>query len=170
MIELCRGNNKLRARISRLEEELSVREETAADPLLLQFKQLQLARMEQERDMEKHEEHSKLQRKLATSLERLTNVKAKLDFSQREAQARRRQLAEVEAALADRREALTRIRRTRDKLQRESLRLREEQGLFGNKNLLRDFEDTVDAAHRLEERLQHLKARHAQTGRKAADP
>ncbi|CAN9509692.1 unnamed protein product [Ophioblennius macclurei] len=168
-IELCRDNNKLRMRISWLEEQLSIEEEQDLDPLLLQFKQLQLSRLEQERNAEKQEKYSKLQRTLISSLERLTNVKAKLDYSQREVKTKRGQLGEVEATLAEKRDILSGFKQTRKKLQRDNLRLKEQQGLLGDKDLLRDFEDTMDASDLLEKRLQHLKAQHAQIGRKVYD-
>lgn len=87
----------------------------------------------------------------------LSNIKEKLFWSQAEVQAKREQLAEVEATVARKRDLLTRTKQARNSLQRDNLRLKEQRGLLGNRVLLRDFEDTVDASDHLEERLENLK-------------
>lgn len=92
----------------------------------------------------------------------LSNVKEKLFWGQMEVQAKREQLAEVEATVARKRDLLTRTKQARNRLQRDNLRLKESRGLLGNRVLLRDFEDTVDASDRLEERLEDLKGRQAE--------
>ncbi len=79
-----------------------------------------------------------------------------------EVQAKRQQLAEVEATVARKRELLTRTKQARNGLQRDNLRLKECRGLLGNRVLLRDFEDTVDASNHLEEQLENLKGRQAE--------
>lgn len=79
-----------------------------------------------------------------------------------EVQAKREQLAEVEASVARKRDLLTRTKQARNSLQRDNLRLKECRGLLGNRVLLRDFEDTVDASDRLEEQLENLKCRQAE--------
>ena len=92
----------------------------------------------------------------------LSNVKEKLFWSQMEVQAKREQLAEAEAMVARRRDLLTRTKQARTSLQRDNLRLKEHRGLLGNRVLLRDFEDTVDASDQLEEQLENLKRRQAE--------
>lgn len=79
-----------------------------------------------------------------------------------EVQAKREQLAEVEAVIARKRDLLTRTKQARSSLQRDNQRLKERRGLLGNRVLLRDFEDTVDAADHLEEQLENLKRRQAE--------
>lgn len=59
--------------------------------------------------------------------------------------------------MARKRDLLTRTKQARNSLQRDNLRLKEQRGLLGNRVLLRDFEDTVDATDHLEERLENLK-------------
>lgn len=59
--------------------------------------------------------------------------------------------------MARKRELLTRTKQARKSLQRDNLRLKEQHGLLGNRVLLRDFEDTVDASNDMEERLENLK-------------
>lgn len=79
-----------------------------------------------------------------------------------EVQAKREQLADVEATVARKRDLLTRTKQTCNGLQRDNLRLKECRGLLGNRVLLRDFEDTVDATDHLEEKLENLKCRQAE--------
>lgn len=79
-----------------------------------------------------------------------------------EVQAKREQLAELEAMVARMRDLLTRTKQAGNSLQRDNQRLKERRGLLGNRVLLQDFEDTVDAADRLEEQLHSLKRRQAE--------
>lgn len=92
----------------------------------------------------------------------LSKVKEKLHWSQIEVQAKREQLADVEAQVATKRDLLTRTRHAHGSLQRDNQRLQERRGLLGNKVLLQDFEDTVDTVDHLEEQLQNLKSQEAE--------
>ncbi|XP_047452017.1 coiled-coil domain-containing protein 96 [Mugil cephalus] len=149
---------KLTIRIRRLEAELREEEEREKEPLQIHFEQLQAERLENRKRAERQsEELSKLQKKINSSLEPLSNVKEKLYWSQMDVRAKGEQLAEVEAMLAKKRDLLTRTKQARNSLQRDNLRLKERRGLLGNRVLLRDFEDTVDASDHLEERLERLK-------------
>ncbi|XP_062300496.1 coiled-coil domain-containing protein 96 [Scomber scombrus] len=163
LIKLRLKHIKLRIRIHRLEAELRDREERARDPLQIQFEQLQAERLEQKKQAEKQSEESlKLQKKISISLELLSNIKEKLYWSHMEVQSKREQLAEVEATVARKRDLLTRTKQACNGLQRDNLRLKECRGLLGNRVLLRDFEDTVDATDHLEEKLENLKCRQAE--------
>ncbi|XP_020508545.2 coiled-coil domain-containing protein 96 isoform X1 [Labrus bergylta] len=159
LIKLRLKHRHLRMKIHRLEAELRDRDDKR-DPLQLQFERLQAERLELRKQTEKqHEESLKIRKKISSSLEVLSNVKEKLSWGQMEVQAKKEQLAEVEVTLARKRELLTRIKKTRNGLQRDNLRLKERGGLLGNRALLRDFEDTVDSADLLEEKLENLKLR-----------
>ncbi|XP_054457231.1 coiled-coil domain-containing protein 96 [Anoplopoma fimbria] len=154
---------KLRIRTQRLVAELHEEEGHARDPLHLQFEKLQAEKLELRKHTEKQNEESfKMQRKISSSLELLSNVKEKLFWSQMEVQAKREQLAKVEAMGARKRDLLTRTRRTRNGLLRDNLKLREHSGLLGNRVLLRDFEDTVDVSDHLKGQLEDLKSRQSE--------
>ncbi|XP_017277545.1 coiled-coil domain-containing protein 96 [Kryptolebias marmoratus] len=153
---------KLRFRVRRLEAELREKDERSRDPLQVQFEQLQAERLEQKKQAERQSEESlKLQKKISSSLEILSNVKEKLFWSQMEVQAKRQQLTELEAMVARKKDLLTRTKQARNNLQRENLKLNERRGLLGNRVLLRDFEDTVDALDHLEKHLEDLKHQQA---------
>ncbi|XP_078131829.1 cilia- and flagella-associated protein 184 [Sander vitreus] len=163
LIKLRRKHIKLKIKIQRLEAELREGDEHARDPLQLQFEQLQAERMELKKHTKKQNEESlKMQKKISSSLELLSNVKEKLFWSQMEVQAKREQLAVMEAMVARKRDLLTRTRQARNGLQRDNMRLKEHRGLLGNSVLLRDFEDTVDVSDQLEEQLEDLKCRQAE--------
>lgn len=85
-------------------------------------------------------------------------MKEKLFWSQREVQAQREKLAELEATVSRKRDRLTRTKQARNSLLEDNLRLKERRGLLGNWVLLRDYEDTVDASNHLEEQLDTIKA------------
>ncbi|KAF3697541.1 Coiled-coil domain-containing protein 96 [Channa argus] len=160
LIQLRLKNIKLKFRIHRLEAELRDEDEHGRDPLQLQFEKLQTQRLEQKQQIERQsEELVKLQKKISGSLELLSNVKEKLYWNQMEVVAKREQLAEVEAMVARKRDLLTRTKKACNSLQRDNQRLKERRGLLGNRLLLRDFEDTVDASTKLEEQLNNLKCR-----------
>ncbi|XP_008283999.1 cilia- and flagella-associated protein 184 [Stegastes partitus] len=163
LVKLRLKHIKLRIKIRRLEAELRDMEGHSRDPLQIQFEQLQAARLKQKKHAEKQREESlKLQRKISSNLELLSNIKEKLYWSKMEVEAKRGQLAEVEAAVARKRELLTRTKQARNSLQEGNLRLKERRGLLGNRILLRDLEDTVDASDQLEEHLEKLKLQQAE--------
>ncbi|KAF0038985.1 coiled-coil domain-containing protein 96 [Scophthalmus maximus] len=165
LIQLRLKHIELTMKIRRMEAELRDGEERDRDPLQLQFDQLQAARLEQKALSEKHsEESTKLQDKISRGLELLSNVKEKLFWSKAEVQAKQEQLAKLEAMVARKKGLLTRTKQACNRLKRDNLRLKECRGLLGNRVLLRDFEDTVDASDHLEEQLENLKCRQAEIG------
>lgn len=89
-------------------------------------------------------------------------MKEKLLWSQMEVQAKREQLAEVQAMVARKRNLLARTKQARNGLQRCNLKLKECRGLLGNRVLLRDFEETVDTSKQIEEQLEYLKGQQAE--------
>ncbi|XP_049424836.1 coiled-coil domain-containing protein 96 [Epinephelus fuscoguttatus] len=161
--KLCLKHIKLRIKIHRLETELCEGEGHARDPLQLQFERLQTERLEQKKHTEKqNEECLKMQKKISSSEELLSNVKEKLFWSQMEIQAKREQLATLEAMVATKRDILTRSRQASSGLQRDNLRLKEHRGLRGNRVLMQDFEDSVDASDHRAKHLEDLKCLQAE--------
>ncbi|KAM9836559.1 cilia- and flagella-associated protein 184 [Aulostomus maculatus] len=160
LIRLRLQHIRLRTRIDRLEAELRDVEERTRDPLKLQFEQLWAEKLEQKKLAQKQSEESlKLEKKISSSLEILSNTKEKLHWTQKEVQTKREQLAVLEAAAAQRRDLLTGTKQACTLLHRDNLRLKERSGLLGNRVLLRDFENTVDASQQLEEQLENLQSR-----------
>ncbi|XP_031584153.1 coiled-coil domain-containing protein 96 [Oreochromis aureus] len=163
LIKLRLKHIKLNMKVRKLEAELRRGEEHDRDPIQIQFEQLQAEKLEQKKQAEKqHEGSLKLQKKISSSLECLSNIKEKLHWCQMEVKVKREQLTEVEAVVAGKRDHLNRVKQENSRLHRQNLRLKEQRGLLGNRVLLQDFEDTVNASDQLEEQLEHLKCRQAE--------
>ncbi|XP_068164070.1 cilia- and flagella-associated protein 184 [Antennarius striatus] len=156
-------NIKLSVKIHSLEAKFCRGQEQNKDPLQLQFEQLQAQRLELKKNAEKqNEELLKMEKKISSRLELLSNIKEKLFWTQMEVRAKQNQLAEVEAMVARKRDLLTRTKQVCSSIQRDNLRLKEQHGLLGNRVLLMDFDDTVDASKHLEEQLGNLKDQQAE--------
>ncbi|XP_077400068.1 cilia- and flagella-associated protein 184 [Vanacampus margaritifer] len=154
----------MESRVARLETELAEEEKEAARDLLQrQFKQLLAQRIQQRKvDEQRSQEASKLRRNMKRTLELLSNIKEKLHWSHAEVQAKREQLAQLEAALTSRKDLLARTKRASGGLRRANMELKQTRGLLGNTPLLWDFGATVGAAQRLQEKLEKLKRRRAE--------
>ncbi|XP_043954145.1 coiled-coil domain-containing protein 96-like [Gambusia affinis] len=148
----------LRSRIQRLEAELR-----GQDPQRVQAEQLQASLLERKKQAGREREESrKLQRRISSSLEVLSNVREKLLWSQAEVRAKRQQLAEVEVLVAERRNVLTQARLERNRLQRANGSLNQRCGLLGDRDLLLDLERTLGASQLLEKHLEELRLRKAE--------
>ncbi|XP_054914581.1 coiled-coil domain-containing protein 96, partial [Poeciliopsis prolifica] len=148
----------LKSRIQRLEVELR-----GQDPQRVQLEQLQASMLERKKQMGREREESlKLQRRISSSLEVLSNVREKLLWSQAEVRAKRQQLAELEVLVAERRDVLTQTRLERNRLQRANARLNQRRGLLGDRDLLLDLEQTLDGSQLLEKHLEELRLRKAE--------
>ncbi|XP_017543197.1 coiled-coil domain-containing protein 96 [Pygocentrus nattereri] len=162
-------NIKLKMKTRKLEVELKAKEELAEGLHRIDFEQLKIENQTyNEKIEERSEELLKLRKKITHTEQVLTQVKEKLRFVQVENQAKRAQLAEVDAAVARKRDMLTRTKRARDSLRADNLSLRQRCGLLGNNMLLRDFEEKTDACESLKSRLETLKRRHAELTLKCA--
>ncbi|XP_056883286.1 coiled-coil domain-containing protein 96 isoform X2 [Takifugu flavidus] len=163
-------NIRLNIKIRRLEAALRDWEEDR-DPVQVQFEQLQAKRLEQKRQAEKDKERSvKMQQKICSSLELLSNMKEKIFLSETHVQLRREELAELEAEVARRRDLLLRTQQACSNLHQDNARLKEEWGLLGHKTLLQDLETTLDATNSMEQHLKALKEQHKAQRKKRCDP
>ena len=54
------------------------------------------------------------------------------------------------------------MKQSRDSLRMDNVKLKQNSGLLGNVALLRDFEESVDKNEELENRIEHLKRKHAE--------
>ncbi|XP_023201342.1 coiled-coil domain-containing protein 96-like [Xiphophorus maculatus] len=148
----------LRSRVQRLEAELR-----GQDPQRVQSERLQASMLERKEEAGREREESrKLQRRICSSLEVLSNIREKLLWSQAEVRAKRQQLAEVEVLVAEKRDVLIQTRLERNRLQRANGRLNLRRGLLGDRDLLLDLEQTLDASQLLEKHLEELRLRKAE--------
>uniref|UniRef100_A0A674HV36 CCDC113/CCDC96 coiled-coil domain-containing protein n=1 Tax=Terrapene triunguis TaxID=2587831 RepID=A0A674HV36_9SAUR len=137
-------------------------EELAEGLHLIDFEQLKIENQTyNEKIEERNEELLKLRNKITNTVQILTQLKEKLQFVEAQNQDQRTQLMETETLVAQKREILTKTKQARDSLRVHNLKLRQKCGLLGSEALLRDFENKVDAAEVLSQRLEMLKRHHA---------
>ncbi|XP_039395715.1 coiled-coil domain-containing protein 96 [Mauremys reevesii] len=162
MSEVRLENIKLQHKIEKLEASLKAQEELAEGLHLIDFEQLKIENQTyNEKIEERNEELLKLRKKITNTVQVLTQLKEKLQFVEAQNQDQRAQLMETEALVAQKREILTKTKQARDSLRVHNLKLRQKCGLLGSEALLRDFENKVDAAEVLSQRLEMLKRHHA---------
>ncbi|KAI4874073.1 hypothetical protein NFI96_024747 [Prochilodus magdalenae] len=154
-------NIKLKMKTRKLEAELKAKEELAEGLYLIDFEQLKIENQTyHEKIEERKEELLKLRTKFTSTVQvGLSDCISDWCLSRP---------AEVDSAVARKRDILTRTKQARDALRADNLRLRQRCGLLGNSTLLRDFEEKVDASESLETRLETLKRRHAELTLKCA--
>ncbi|XP_030047022.1 cilia- and flagella-associated protein 184 [Microcaecilia unicolor] len=163
VVQVRLENIKLKDQVHELELELRASEELAEGLHLIDFEQLKIENQTyNEKIEERNEELQKLRRKITSTVHVLAHLKEKLQFVQAENLVKKDRLTEVEAAVALRRDILTKTKQARDSLRISNVKLRQKCGLLGNEALLRDFEDKVDASEELSRRLETLKRRHAE--------
>ncbi|XP_029766511.1 coiled-coil domain-containing protein 96 [Terrapene carolina triunguis] len=162
MSEVRLENIKLQHKIEKLEASLKAQEELAEGLHLIDFEQLKIENQTyNEKIEERNEELLKLRNKITNTVQILTQLKEKLQFVEAQNQDQRTQLMETETLVAQKREILTKTKQARDSLRVHNLKLRQKCGLLGSEALLRDFENKVDAAEVLSQRLEMLKRHHA---------
>jgi DNA repair exonuclease SbcCD ATPase subunit len=154
-------NIHLRNQLRKLEGNLRRKEELSNELHLIDFEQLKIENQTlNEKIEERNEELLKLRKKTTTTVQVLTHLKEKLQFVQGENQLLKVELAELEAALSQHRDALTRVKHERDALRSDNLALRGEAGLIGNNDLLRDFDRRKKDIASMQVTLEDLKNRH----------
>ncbi|XP_062430481.1 coiled-coil domain-containing protein 96 [Rhea pennata] len=155
-------NIKLKHEIEKLEAVLKARGEGAEGVRFIDFEQLKKENQKYSDKIDDlSEELLKLQKKISNTVQILSQFKEKLQFVEAENQARKAELMDIEAILSQKRDILTKTKQTRDRLRLNNLELQQKCGLLGNETLLRDFEEKVDAAKFLSQRLEILKRHHA---------
>ncbi|XP_077333956.1 cilia- and flagella-associated protein 184 [Lithobates pipiens] len=163
VIQVRLENIKLKNQINHHEFTLRSKEELAEGLHLIDFEQLKIENQTyNEKIEERNEELLKLRKKITNTVQVLTHLKEKLQFVQIENQEQKDRLMEIEALVAHKRDILTRTKQARDSLRMDNLNLKQKSGLLGNKTLLRDFEEKVDATEELRQKLEDLKRRHAE--------
>ncbi|MBN3300670.1 CCD96 protein, partial [Amia calva] len=162
LVQVRVENIKLMNKTRKLEAMLKAKEELAEGLHLIDFEQLKIENQTyNEKIEERNEELMKLRKKITSTVQVLTHVKEKLQFVQVENQAKKAQLTETQALVANKRDILTRTKRARDNLRIDNLKMRQQCGLRGNETLLRDFEEKVDVSEVLRQRLEMAKRCHA---------
>ncbi|CAE1313668.1 Coiled-coil domain-containing protein 96 [Acanthosepion pharaonis] len=156
-------NIKLKNKLKKKELQLKSKEELAEGLHLIDFEQLKIENQTyNEKIEERNEELQKLRKKIKSTVEVQTHMKEKLQFIEVENEVLYKELQEIEAQVAQKRDELSRTKQMRDALKRSNTDLRKNCGLLGNQLLLRNFEDQKDENAKLLQKLENLKMRFAE--------
>lgn len=135
------ANINRRNTLRKLEHTLKQKEKLAEGLHLIDFEQLKIENQTlNEKIEERNEELLKLRKKTTTTVQVLTHLKEKLQFVQAENQVLKRDLADLEVELTNKRDILTQIKHERDSLRAENVSRRQQRGLVSSEDLLLDFE------------------------------
>ncbi|NXJ60763.1 CCD96 protein, partial [Rostratula benghalensis] len=155
-------NIKLKREIQNLESILKAQGELAEGQHLMDFEHV---KKENQKYSEKiddlSEEILKLKKKVSNAVHVLSHFREKLQFMEAANRDRRAELTDIETVLSQKRDILTKSKQVRDRLRRNNLKLQQRRGLLGNEVLLQDFEEKLDTAELLSQRLETLKCHHA---------
>ncbi|KAK9802945.1 hypothetical protein WJX72_004456 [[Myrmecia] bisecta] len=134
-------NIHLRNQLHKLEASVKQKEELAEGLHLIDFEQLKIENQSlNEKIEERCEELLKLRKKTTQTVQVLTHVKEKLQFVQKENTVLQGQLAEVEGAMADERDELSRVKGQRDRHKQRWHRLKETSSHINAPQLLEDIQ------------------------------
>ncbi|CAF0802055.1 unnamed protein product [Brachionus calyciflorus] len=156
-------NIKLKNQLRKKENELKAKEEFGEGLHMIDFEQLKIENQTyNEKIEERNEELMKLKKKINNTVQILTHVKEKLQFVMTENEKEKHRLSEFDEQVKKNRDSLTKIKQSKDALRIDNSRLKQNSGLLGNSNLLRDFEECVDKTESLEVQIENLKRHHAE--------
>eukprot|EP01012_Entosiphon_sulcatum_P002995 TRINITY_DN1078_c0_g1_i1.p1 TRINITY_DN1078_c0_g1~~TRINITY_DN1078_c0_g1_i1.p1 ORF type:complete len:364 (-),score=153.54 TRINITY_DN1078_c0_g1_i1:163-1254(-) len=152
---------KMRNRMKKLVHLLKEKEKLTDGLHLIDFEQLKIENTTlNEKIEERNEDLLKLRKKATTTIHILTHVKEKLQFIQGENQVLRKQLAKLEEELQEHRDSLNQVKRDRDALVNDNVKMREKMPMVGAEDLLVDYEYRKKEIERLRAEVVTLKNKH----------
>ncbi|NXR05351.1 CCD96 protein, partial [Sagittarius serpentarius] len=155
-------NIKLKHEIQNLETILKAQGERVEGQHFMDFEHMKKENQKHSRKIDDlSDEILKLKKKVSNTAHILSQFREKLQFVEAENEGRQAELMDIETVLSQKRDILTKTKQARDRLQRNNVKLQQKRGLLGNKILLQDFEEKVDAVELLSQRLEALKHQHA---------
>jgi len=156
-------NVKLKYQVQKLESRLREKELLAEGLHLIDFEQLKIENQTYgEKIEERNEELMKLRKKITDTVQILTHLKEKLNFTQKESDVMKGQLSFVEEKVKTKRDVISRTKRARDSLRVDNRKLVLESGLLGFNDLLQDYGDEYHLREDLRHQIEMLKRRHAE--------
>ncbi|BFZ03630.1 hypothetical protein BsWGS_06669 [Bradybaena similaris] len=155
------GIIKLKNRMEKSKRVLRSKEELADGLRIQDFEQLKIENQTlNEKIEEKNVDMTKLKRKIVSTVQVMSHCKEKLRYVQEDNVVKVNALREVEAALAESREILAKLKSNRDAMKTENAKLREESGFLGNTMLLEDFENQKGQIADASIKLKQMKAKY----------
>ena len=160
-IRLAHKKDALQAKIEAMEKENGLH--------LIDFEQKKIENQTfNEKIEERNEELLKLRKKITTTVQILTHILEKLEFVKKENAVLREEILAVGKDVTTSRARLSKLKSRRDKLRTTHTKLRDQAGLVGDYELLRDFEKRSARASELREHLADLRERHRALSRATA--
>jgi hypothetical protein len=152
---------KMRNKMKKLGQLLKEKEKLTDGLHLIDFEQLKIENTTlNEKIEERNEDLLKLRKKATTTIHILTHVKEKLQFIQGENAGLKKQLSKTEEELAEHRDKLGQVKRDRDMLVNDNVKMREKMPMVGADDLLVDYEWRKAEITRLRNEVVDLKNRH----------
>lgn len=152
---------KMRNKMKKLGQLLKEKEKLTDGLHLIDFEQLKIENTTlNEKIEERNEDLLKLRKKATTTIHILTHVKEKLQFIQGENTGLKKQLSKTEEDLAEHRDQLGQVKRDRDMLVNDNVKMREKMPMVGADDLLVDYEWRKTEIANLRKSVVDLKNRH----------
>lgn len=156
-------NIHLSNQLKRIEQTLRQKEELAEGLHLIDFEQLKIENQSlNEKIEERNEELLKLRKKTTTTVQILTHVREKLQFVEKENEALSATLTELDAALSEKRDALGKVKATRDTLRQKGRKIKDASTFITNSTLLNDIESHKEKREALGVHIEELKREYAE--------
>mmetsp|Transcript_14067 Transcript_14067/g.25904 ORF Transcript_14067/g.25904 Transcript_14067/m.25904 type:complete len:167 (-) Transcript_14067:104-604(-) len=147
--------------LKKLEAGLKAKEQLAEGLHMIDFEQLKIENQTlSERAEERSTELNKLRKKKTDSVEMLSHVKEKLHFTRQSSEASKEKLAELEVEVGQRRDALTKHKRERDRLKKGNAGYNTDAGFTKSTPLVLDFEQRKKSLALLRDKIQETKEKY----------
>ncbi|KAH7826473.1 putative Coiled-coil domain-containing protein 96 [Monocercomonoides exilis] len=147
-------NTTLQTTLSKFEEQHKKVDDAKTQRHQIDFEQLKIENQTfNEKIEERTEELQKLRKKINMTVHVLSHFTEKLEFLHSANSELKERLAELERETTRKRDALANIKLERDHLKVDNQRLRQENGLVGNEELLRDFKERRKKQNTLKKKL-----------------
>ncbi|KAG2465454.1 CCD96 protein, partial [Polypterus senegalus] len=158
LIKMRVKNIELKHQIKKLEVAVKIKEKIEQDLHLTDFELLKIDSQSYNARIEEREaELKRSQKKIANTLQMIKNIKEKLYDMQMESIEKKSQVVDMDELVHKKQALLRKIKKRREFLRLENIKLDHNRELIGNEVLLRDFEDQFDATELLSKQLKMLR-------------
>lgn len=151
---------RLRLRNSQLESQLKRKEEVGSGVHMIDYEQLKIENQSlNEKIEERNDELSSLKGKSQNTVQVLTHLKEKLQFTSKDNAARSKELRELDETLSQRRTTLQSLKQHCDRLKTEIQNVRNFSGVVTSPHLISDVEYQRGKKHELNQKIKQLEGK-----------
>jgi DNA repair exonuclease SbcCD ATPase subunit len=163
-VKLVRLENiRLKNKIQKLATQIKEKEHLAGGLHMIDFEQLKINNVDLgEKIEERNEEIAKIENKITTNVQALAHLKEKLHCIHLETMNSRSELNEIDERVSKKRNVLTKLKQTKDKIRNENTLLKQKGGLLGHNTLLKDLENKLDHGENLKSQLHEVQQKHSE--------